>query len=179
MTHDFQLYLERSRGVLASTDLATIKGMLAGCVNVEKTNEQQDREGIDYVATLRKGATVLIDAKTRMRGCSRWWRHGPELALETWSVRPDRNTPGKVGWTLNETTNVDYILFIFDPTDTKEVFLYPFQLLRTTYRTHKAEWYDKYRVDIQDSGGWTSECVFVPESVVWEALRQVMRRKHA
>lgn len=175
--HDFATKLEYSRGVRQATDLDTIRALIAGCVNVEKTDEEQDRAGVDYVATLRKGGLVLIDGKTRTPGCSRHWRNGPELALELWSVRPENGREGKAGWTVCETKNVDYILFTFDPKDSDKVFLYPFQLLRMAFRAHYKSWKESgYKTDIQDSGGWHSECIFVPESVVWQSLRTVMQK---
>lgn len=167
--------LDVSRGVRELTDLETIRSLLPGCVEVIKTNGQQDRAGIDYLATLRGGAVVAIDAKTRQSGCSRYWADGiPDLALEKWSVIPSNGYDGKTGWTLSETSNVDYILFTFDKSDSNEVFLYPFQLLRAAFRAEIHNWYRIYRHRIQNSGTWQSECVFVPEHVVWKAVRYVM-----
>lgn len=180
--HSFDEKLAYSRGVREQTDQLTIQSMIAGCVKVTKTDSYDDRAGVDYVATLRNGATILIDAKTRTPGAAKYWRHGPELALEMWSVKANgkywTKTP-KVGWTLCESKNVDYILFTFDPSDSKDVFLYPYQLLRMTFRRMVNQWFKSYKTDVQDSGSWESECVFVPESVVWAALRDSMRTKVA
>jgi hypothetical protein len=175
-SYNFFEMLEYSRGVREQTDLDTIAAMIDGCIDVTKTDVEMDRQGVDYIATLRGGATVLVDAKTRTAGCSRWWRNGPELALEKWSVRPENGQNGKTGWTLCETKQVDYILFTFDPSDSSEVFLYPFQLLRLTFRRNLSTWYGskKYKVDVQNSGTWRSECVFMPEQIVFNALREVM-----
>ncbi len=179
--YSFTEMLDYSRGVREQTDALTIQSMIDGCTQVVKTDVHDDRAGVDYVATLRKGASILIDAKTRTPGCSRHWRQGPELALEIWSVMPggkygipdDRK---KVGWTLCETKSVDYILFTFDPADSSEVFLYPYQLLRMTFRRMLTRWQQQgYKSDTQDSGMWQSQCVFIPESVVWGALRDSMR----
>lgn len=175
MIYSFHEQLAYSRGVREATDLQTIAALIPGCVSVTKTDVEQDRAGIDYVAILRKGARILIDAKTRTRGCGRHWKQGPELALETWSVLPDERNKGKVGWTLCEAKEVDYILFTFDPADSNEVFLYPFQLLRIAFVNNLNAWYRKYKVDTQDSGRWKSRCVFVPESIAWDALRVAMR----
>lgn len=177
MVHNFSEKLAYSRGIRESSDLDVIYQLLTGCTKVEKTTTEQDKTGVDYIATLRGGASVLIDAKTRTAGCARYWREGPELALETWSVLPTSQRGGKTGWTLNETTEVDYILFTFSPDDTDSVFLYPFQMLRVAFRRNLPAWHKKYKVDTQDSGGWRSECVFVPESVVWESIREYMQAK--
>lgn len=169
--------LAYSRGVREATDLLTIQNLIDGCVSVMKTDSEIDKTGIDYIATLRKFAEVTIDGKARRPGCSKHWKQGPELALEKWSVKPANGSKGKVGWTLCEAKNVDYILFTFDPSDSDAVFLYPFQLLRMTFRRNYSEWWKHYKTDIQSSGSWKSECIFVPESVVWAALRQAMQGK--
>jgi len=176
--YDFDTMLAYSRGVRESTDLYTIKALIDGCTNVSKTDTATDRAGVDYVATLRGGAKVLIDAKARTPGCSRFWRNGPELALEVWSVLPNKGKgqDGKTGWTLSESSGVHYILFTFDAADTPEVFMYPFQLLRMAFRRNLTEWKKEYKVDRQSSGQWQSECVFVPEKVVWDAIRRAMRQ---
>lgn len=176
--YSFVDMLNYSRGVREQTDAMTIQTMISGCNSVTKTDVEDDRAGVDYIATLRGGATVLIDAKTRTAGCSKYWKQGPELALEKWSVMPGGKygtLQGKTGWTLCETKNVDYILFTFDPSDSVEVFLYPYQLLRMTFRRMLNQWWGVYKKDTQDSRGWESQCVFVPESVVWAALRDSMR----
>lgn len=174
--YDFATTLEYSRGKRQETDLDTIQALIEGCVSVEKTTEQQDRAGVDYIATLRRGASVLIDAKARTPGCARYWTNGPELALELWSVLPENGMTGKVGWTVCEAKNVDYILFTFDPQDSDKAFLYPFQLLRMAFRSHYAGWKELgYQTAVQSSGTWKSQCIFVPESVVWESLRTVMQ----
>lgn len=182
--YSFAEMLEYSRGVREQTDALTIQSMIDGCTQVVKTGLVDDKAGVDYVATLRNGATILIDAKTRTAGCSKYWRQGPELALEKWSVMPDGkySTPlvrSKTGWTLCESKSVDYILFTFDPSDSAEVFLYPYQLLRMTFRRMLPQWWQTYKKDIQESHkdmqSWESQCVFVPESTVWQALRNSMR----
>lgn len=174
MFHDFDSMLDYSKSGREATDAETIEAIIAGCQSVRKTDLELDRAGIDYIATLRNGGEVTIDAKTRTAGCSRYWQEGPELALETWSVMPCASSPGKVGWTLCEQTAVDYILFTFAPQDSDKVFLYPFQLLRVAFRKNVQIWKSIYKVDVQSSGSWDSQCVFVPESIVWTAVRDAM-----
>lgn len=168
--------LAYSRGIRETTDIATIRAMLPGCQDITKTTITQDRAGIDYVATLRGGAQVLIDAKTREPGASRWWTGEPELALEIWSVMPGGryNVPrecAKAGWTLSERTSVDLILYTFDPQDSGAAFLLSFQLLRTAFVRNFAFWTtERYKVGRQDSLSWESTAVFVPVSVVLAAI---------
>jgi hypothetical protein len=175
MIYDFHTMLQISRGVREANDLETLKALLPGCIDVHKTDLEQDRSGVDYLATLRRGAVVKIDGKTRTPGCSKWWRNSiPELALEKYSVIPCEGNTSKTGWTLSESSEVDYILFTFDPRDSSEVFLYPFQLLRSAFRAEIKAWYRLYRVAQQESDTWMSECVFVPEPIVWKAVRHIM-----
>lgn len=178
MFYDFNAKLCYSRGIRESTDLETLKSMIPGCLSVEKTSVEQDKQGIDYIATLRKGAKILIDAKTRTKNCAKYWKCGPELALEIWSVKPENGLNGKTGWTLNESCLVDYILFTFDPVDCNTAFLYPFQLLRTSFVLFYKQWKNEFKSDIQSSGLWKSECLFVPEDVVYAAMRSAMQTKN-
>lgn len=184
LQYDFVERLEYSRGTRLLTDLDTIKGMIPGCVSVVATDTETDKKGIDYIATLRKGAQIFIDAKTRDAGCSKYWRQGEELALEIWSVMPDGkyNMPPhlqKTGWTLNESSPVHYILFTFDQQDSSAVFLYPFQLLRMAFRANIAQWVKTYKRAKQNNKSWESQAVFVPEKVVFAAMRDVMIAKVA
>lgn len=176
--HHFEEKLAWSRGIRQATDKAAIERMIPGCVSVCDADEDMDRAGIDYIARLRRGAVLYIDAKRRRRGCSRYWREGPEFALEIWSVLPggkygiprDR---AKTGWTLCEKKDTDLIFFAFDTRDSDEVFLIGFQHLRMAFRAHIREWMENYKVDVQDSERWESQCVYVPATVVLEAVRHV------
>lgn len=174
-----------SQGLRQRTDMDTIKALIPGCVSVQKTDPVRDRTGTDYVASLRGGREVNIDAKTRVSGCAKFWKGEPELALEKWSVRPAGkfNTPreaARTGWTLSESNTAELILFTFAPRDTDAVYLYPFQLLRIAFRKNIALWERNYPRAVQESEDgparrWESECVFVPASVVWSAIEDASR----
>jgi hypothetical protein len=180
MTCSLQDDLVFSRGEIQNTDAETIKAMIHGCVSVSQAHEATDRNGIDYIATLRRGARVFIDAKTRRSGCSKFWMADqsgkpiPEVALEKWSVMPGgryRKRDGKVGWTLCEQKQTDFILYTFDRADSREVFLFAFQLLRIAFRRNIDLWFERFKNDIQDSGTWQSQAVFVPVDLVMDAVR--------
>jgi len=182
MSYDMQDNLVFSKGAAQNTDTATIQAMIPGCVSVDAAMEAADRNGVDYIATLRKGARIFIDAKTRRRGCSKYWRkmadgrHEPEVALEKWSVLPGgkyAKSDGKVGWTLCEQKQTDLILYTFDHEDCRDVFLFPFQLLRIAFKKNIEQWYRTCKVDVQDSGSWQSEAVFVPVTLVFIAIRDI------
>jgi hypothetical protein len=179
--YDFDERLRDSKGRRLETDLEPIKGMLHGCISVAVAPLHLDRAGVDYIATLRGGATVSIDAKNRQRGCSkRWgWPKEPQLALEKWSVMPGglHNTPKEcavVGWALDESKKTDYVLFKFHPSDTPLVYLLPFQLLRVAFFKNIKVWWDVFfhhpQNSVRNGSEWQSECVFVPAETVCHAI---------
>lgn len=156
---------------MEETDKRLIQRAIPGCVSVRKTDTVQDKQGIDYIALLRRGAEIGVDVKTRDKGASRYCRNGEaEVALEIWSVCPSIRNKGKVGWTLSESSNVDLILYKFDVSDSPKVYIFPFQLLRTAFRKNGRKWIERYSRKRQDSAGWSSEAVFVPVSEVKRAI---------
>ena len=179
MTYNFAAKLENSRGSSEKIDLTVLKDCIDGCLSVIKTDVEIDKKGIDYIAELRSGATINIDAKTRESGCSKYWTNGPELALETWSVMPTKVSSGKVGWTLSEKSNVDLILYTYDISDSDTFYLLPFQHLRMSFRKNYNMWKTKYKTAQQSSGTWTSQCMFVPAIVVLEAIKGTSILKYA
>ena len=173
--HDFNQKLQFSLGEREKFDIGLLKEAICGCVSVEKTDVEMDRGGVDYVAVLRKGARILIDAKARERGASRYWKDGePELALEKWSVVKNGWQEGVAGWTPKESNPADMILYTFDPADTKMFYLLPFQHLRMAFVHNMKHWQERYQTKRQDSGNWQSEAVFVPASVVIDAVTKEM-----
>jgi hypothetical protein len=170
-TFSFNERLEWSFGQLQADDIATIKTILTGCTNVRKTTPDQDRSGIDYIATLRHGAEVLVDAKNRAQGCSKFWKpNTPEFALERWSVVPSLQNHAKPGWTLSTASPVHYILFKFHPSDWPFAYLVSFQLLRVAFYRNCNHWFKIFKHQFQSSGSWQSEAVFVPVKTVFEAM---------
>lgn len=173
--YDFDERLAFSQGRRQQTDMDTIKTMIPGCIDVQIASETLDRQGVDYIATLRRQAEILIDAKTRDAGCSEWWKGQPELALEDWSVIPEKGNVGKAGWTLDESKVTDLVLFTFAPEDTAVCYLISFQLLRIAFHRNCCRWREQYKFDVQDSGAWRSRCIFVPVSVVFAAIEEVSK----
>ena len=182
-TYEFTERLAFSRGNCEITDIEILKNEILGCVSVEKTDEETDKTGIDYIATLRGGYKVKIDAKTRTEGCSEFWRNGPELALEIWSVIKDKRNAAKTGWTLDEKKDVDLILFTFDKKDSLNFYILPFQQLRIAFRRNFKKWDLKYKKDRQKSidknsgNQWRSECIFIPVDIVLQAINSEMVHK--
>ena len=155
-------------------DMELLKNNIPDCVKVAKTGPGFDMLGVDYIATLTGGAQIYIDAKTRMPGCSKWWKNGePDLALELWSDIDAK----KDGWTLSTTTPVDFILYTFDGSDWDKSYLISFQLLRAALIKNMDLWIKTYRTKKQTSSNsygdvWYGEAMFIPVSVVLAAVNQ-------
>lgn len=177
--YGFDERLAFSMGRRSETDLQTIKTMLPTCEQVEVADTAEDRRGVDYVATVRGGRRLAVDAKARERGCSYWWRAEPDLALEMWSdigaQRP--------GWTYDGAKQTDLVFFTFDPSDTDLRYLISWPMLFVAFRKNARYWTRKYKKGIQNSVGangreWRSQCVFVPASVVLQALTVASRTRN-
>lgn len=157
-------------------DKEAIMVMLHGCVDVQCASDELDKSGVDYVAKLRRGALVNVDAKARRFGASRqkgFSANNPLLAIERWSVMPGgkyRLPSGKTGWTLSECSIVDMILYTFDPDDTFLRYLLPFHPLRMAASRFIVGWEKEYGAKIQDNGRYESQCVFVPADAVISAM---------
>lgn len=180
MKYDFRERVEFSKGKREQTDIATLRSMIDGCTSVVKTDLATDKSGVDYIATLRRGAKLHIDAKTREKGCSRYWTTGDaELALEKWSVIPTSSNHGAVGWTLCESKDLDLVFFKFHPDDCKTGYLFSYHHLRMAFRRNCLCWEGRFKVDTQttthNGKEWQSQCVFVPIPVVEHAIKKVRR----
>lgn len=169
--YKFDEKLAQSKGVCKDNDMQIIKAMLHGCVKVTEASLEMDKKGADYIAKLRGNAEVYIDAKTRTKGCSKFWKNEPELAIERWSVLPEKGKNGKTGWTLDENKITDLVLYTFDKSDSNNAYLVSFQTLRIASARNINAWYKKYKVDTQSSGEWKSQAVFVPVSIVFESMQ--------
>lgn len=153
------------------SDMSKIKRYFPNCISVIKSDVATDKEGVDYIATLKGGAVIYIDAKTRLEGASRFWKYGePELPLEIYSVVETK----KIGWTLSDSAPVDYIMFTFAPKDTPLFYILPFQQLRKAFWRHFKAWHALYGMKEQASDNWHSSALFVPASVVVGAVSQLM-----
>ena len=168
--NNFREKLRYSLGEQQTFDCNILKSHIPKCVSVKKTDRNTDRTGIDYIATLRNGAEIYIDAKTRMPGCSKYWNGDPELAIETWSVVEKK----KPGWTFSETSNVDYILYTFPKEDYSGYFFIPFQLLRSAAIRNYTEWIKEYRRFYQINQGYRSEAMFIPAGVLIAEVQREM-----
>ena len=169
MMTSFAADLAFSMGEREKVDCEMIRMAIPNCEIVYKTDKKTDKLGIDYIAVLRDGATINIDAKRRRKGV-RMIDGYPELALEIWSVVPDEDNQGKVGWTRSLSTNVDMILYVFDKSDWDKFYIVPFQHLRMAFEHNMLKWEKMYGVRVQENATWYSSCMFVPANVVLRAV---------
>lgn len=171
--NDWHEKLNYSLGRQKEIDCDILKNNIANCISVVKTDLELDKSGVDYIATLKNGAQILIDAKTRMKGCSKYWnsKSEPELALEMWSVKEQK----KLGWTLKEDTQVDYILYTFPQEDSDKYYFIPFQLLRIAFIRNGRSWLKQYGSKLQKNHYYHSEAIFVPARVVLNAIYSEMQ----
>ena len=175
--NDFDECLERSRGLNGLDDVDAILAFFDGGAVVREASREEERRGIDYVARLDGGAVVFFDAKRRMGSFAKYWRSGPEVALEIWSVCPEPGKPGKVGWALDEAKATHYILFTYNPQECAQRFIVPFQLMRVAFKANRATWEKRYKTESRQPNKrgarrWCSSCVFVPVRVMWDAMRE-------
>lgn len=176
MTYDFDERLAFSQGQRVNSDIELLKRAIPHCVEVVKTDTETDKQGIDYIVRLEGGAEIGVDVKTRDKGASKYWDYGEaELALELWSVCPVNDITGKKGWTLSDKTNVDFILYTFNEADWNKFYLLPYQLLRMAFLHNGHSWVKKYPRKRQTSNSWESEAIFIPASVVMEAIKAEMQ----
>ena len=183
MLYDFDQCLAASKTVVAeASDVATIKSMLTKCSDVKRASQELDRSGVDYIATIEGGREIYIDVKSRSEGCSKNWRARnkageliPELAIETWSVIPNRTCPdGKIGWTLDHKEKTDLILYRFDPCDHGRAFLLCFHTLRMAAEKKAVDWRLQCKVARQRNTNYYSESIFVRADFVLDSMRAAM-----
>lgn len=146
---------------------AIIKNRIPGCIEIERADVDNDKDGTDYFIYRHGNEALRLDLKLRDED---WAPRGyDDLALETWSVIPN-GANGKVGWTRDETKNSDFILWFWR--DTGRFFLVNFPALCSVFSRFWQVWARQYKTAIQQSATWQSQCVYVPREVVVKKLMQ-------
>lgn len=160
--YSFGERLEFSQGYLSEGIERILQSRIPACVGVVKANGTDDRNGTDYWAERGDGLpSMSIDVKVREKD---WAERGKDdLALETWSVIGER-----IGWTRNPQKRTDYVLWYWQ--DTGRFVLVSFPALCAVFTRYWEQWSREYETARQDSGGWQSECVFVPRKVIMERI---------
>jgi hypothetical protein len=158
----FEERLRWSEGYLDGGIETILKDRIPGCYEIQKATEDSDRAGTDYWALRRNLPPLSVDVK--VRGTDWAERGEDDLALETWSV-----IGKKPGWTRDENKRTDYVLWYW--ADTSRFVLVSFPALCRVFRKYWQEWRATYKVALQDSGAWQSECVFVPRDIVMDRIK--------
>lgn len=173
MMCDFIKDLQYSMGERQRIDCELIQRAIPNCISVEKTDTELDKRGIDYIATLDGGAIISIDAKARRKGAVKQGQE-PRLALELWSVCPENGRRGKSGWTCSRSSEVDMVLYTFDREEWDKFYLIPFQHLRIAFQRNYRAWAEDYPPRKQNNRTWKSEAMFVPATIVLDAVVKQM-----
>ncbi|MBR2265211.1 MAG: hypothetical protein IJ882_00815 [Paludibacteraceae bacterium] len=172
--NNFTACYEYSIGNREQFDVSLLERIIPSCAGVVKTETEIDKQGVDYIATLKDGSSVTIDAKTRQPGARKYWSGEPELALEQYSVVQRK----KVGWLFKRSpTHPDYILYTFAKEDTDKYYLIPFILLKKAAFENWKQWEQRFKIKYQPNeshGGYTSSALFVPASTLLSAVAEQM-----
>jgi hypothetical protein len=141
---------------------------IPGAERIEKAGKEDDKRGTDYWV-YRKGIARPLSVDVKSRRDDPIHSFGQDdLALEKWSVVELE----KVGWTVDDSKETDFILWFFRPT--KRFVLLPFLQLLAVTKEHMPTWEKEWKVGRQSSDNqrWHSMCVFVPRKVVLDAITE-------
>jgi hypothetical protein len=163
-------------GLLAASEqlnvgwLAYILEQELGSISATRATTEEDMAGTDYWALLPSGKKLSIDVKLRSTDYavhSDPTRRADDLCLEVQSVVEK----GKIGWTLDDSKETDYVLWLW-PSSGRHC-LMPFPWLRQAFYRHIGEWTELYSPQEQETASngsiYHSRSLFVPRSVVWAA----------
>ena len=170
--YGFEERLNMSSGHAAVADVRSILiANIPGAVNVHSAATVNDKQGVDWWVETSTAKHLAVDAKVREQDWAAKNPNEDDLALETWSV-VEKQIPG---WTRDATKKCDYVLWLWQ--DTGRFCLVPFPMLCSVFSRKWQEWKRSHKTRTQftprSSGGYHSECVFVPRREVWaEIYRQ-------
>jgi hypothetical protein len=169
INYGFTDKLEESNNNLIEREMNAIKIFFPNAYKIETIKDvNTDRKGCDVIAHYTNGNKWLIERKMRVKGCSRFWKSGiPDLAPEIWSVVPEKGRDGVVGWTLDKSKITEWVVCTYHPKDTMKCFCINFYEYRDFFTSNKNKLIrEGYRTAYQNSGGWKSECIFIPVDVI-------------
>jgi hypothetical protein len=167
LSYSFGERLQMSQGKVTGAKVdAILIANIPGALNVIPAHTHNDRSGTDWWVEMRGGNFLSVDAKVRSKD---WLHNGKDdLALETWSVVEAR----KVGWSRDINKRTDYVLWLWQ--DSGRWCLVPFQMLCAVFDKNWQFWRTEFQCNQQHtpsaSGGYHSECVFVPRRFLWAEI---------
>lgn len=173
-TKGFFGYLKYSEDVCAKQTAELLKVIFPDAIDVAKSNRQDDLNGVDYWVTLRNGKRLGVDIKNRTTDPSLYYKKIQDVALEIYS----KVQGYVVGWTGDPSKITDYIVWYY--IETKRWCVFPFKPMRSAFIRNGDHWAGIYKTAKQTTTyepteeRWQSECVFVPNTVVWEAMQEFL-----
>lgn len=175
--YDFKTKLQISR-TRESMDLEVLSRIFPNATDIRPGTEAEDRSGADFIVDM-DGTLVRVDVKAREPGCSKFWKANaegdriPEIAIELMSVNGRTK-----GWALDWRKKTDFYLFTFDPSDHKYCYIVAADHIRLIAERYEDVLRREFKTAIQDSGGWQSECVFLPITSLDQASSAVYKRRY-
>jgi len=167
--YDFAEQLAYSKKQRTCTRLdAILKARIPGYTGLHMAETSDDKAGTDYWAKRLDIPALSIELKARSTDYLP--RGYDDLALETWSVLPRADHPGKVGWTRDSSKWTDYVVWYWEPTG--RFHIVPFPPLCHIFSQHWWQWRKEYWTEQQSSGGWESECTYVPRDLIDQHCRE-------
>lgn len=167
--YGFDERMAMSQGVATNADVRTILlAEIPGAVNVSQAASVNDRQGVDWWVEMSTARHLAVDAKVREQDWAATHPGDDDLALETWSVVEQQ----VIGWTRDPSKRCDYVLWLWS--DTGRFCLVPFPMLCRVFIENWQQWARRFKTARQHtprgSGGYHSECVFVPRRELWSAI---------
>jgi hypothetical protein len=142
---------------------------IPGALFAHPSHKANDLRGTDWWVE-HVGRHVSVDVKLRDKDHSIGSDPKDDVALEIWSVKEKE----KVGWTRDASKRTDYVLWYWRQTGRWR--WAAFAILCGTFQRHWQAWVLEYGSCKQftplETGGYHSECVFVP----WAVLQHEMDR---
>jgi len=170
--YSFAGRMKMSDGFSATADVKEIlMENIPGAVGVTRAAKENDMLGVDWWVEMSSTRHLAVDAKVRETDWAAQHPEEDDLALETWSVVESK----KIGWTRDQSKRCDYILWLWK--DSGRFCLIPFPMLCKIFTGKMYEWKSKYKTSTQltpnSTGGYHSECVFVPRKELWREIYRV------
>lgn len=172
LEYGFADRLAMSQGTSTNNNVAEILVQnIPAAVSAHQAHSSNDRTGTDWWVELSTSKHLSVDCKVRGEDWAKKTNPQDDLALETWSV-VEKNV---VGWTRDLTKKSDYILWLW--TDSGRWCLVPFPMLCKVFELNWKVWREQHKTRRQftprQSGGYHSECVFVPRRAVWAEMYRI------
>lgn len=178
---DFRERLNFSEGVkINDAILQHIVSIIPSAFRVEKSIISDDKNGTDYWILRKNLRPLSIDMKNR-EFCPIERFGSDDACIETTSVYTgenngiwENNKRIKIGWTLDETKETDYIIYTWPSGKMRRYWILPFSFLCTAGKRHWKEWTNFYKEKSAVNNGYLTLNVYVPRNVIAQAMRKIM-----